>query len=53
MKPQPHVLIEAQRISLLVHKRMIGIEWHRLAYGLPHFCPTLASPFSLVYGSVR
>ena len=22
-------------------KRITGIEWHRLAYGLPHFCPTM------------
>lgn len=24
-----------------MHKRMIGIQWHRLAYDLPHFCPMI------------
>lgn len=41
VKPQPHVFIEAQRISLL-HAQTH--DWHGLAYGLPHFCPTLSSP---------
>lgn len=36
-----------------LHKCITGIRWHRLAPGLPHFCPMSAAPRSLMIDWVQ